>query len=228
MLTPHTGEGNSFFAPLASNKTPPFSRSAVMTTGSASHHSSSANATAPDNTNTAPAKRPSCAAQVEASCPSVRPYRRQEPGYQDEWVVSEPAPRDGEFRNGDRGSGEFVVPADGPIVAPLYQAASFAPSRLIGVPLEAMVLDWELPHRCLCRMTIRYVGGSSEWIVYSVGPFSLRDVKGLYQGRFRYWLDCFPEIASVDDVLDPVRAPRFAAQAGRLARVQTVGTFEVR
>lgn len=151
----------------------------------------------------------------------------EEPGYQGVWVVSEPSPRDGTFQNGDRGSGEFTVPVEGPIVAPLYQAASFDPSQLVG-PADSLVFDWHLPNRCLCRFKIWVPNtNSEEWIVYSVGPIRLRELGTFYPRQYHYVLDCFPELATVDAILDPARAPGFAAGLGRLARVQTTGTFDV-
>lgn len=151
----------------------------------------------------------------------------EEPGYQGVWVVSEPAPRDGTFQNGPRGSGEYTVPVEGPIVAPLYQAASFDPPRLAG-SADSLVFDWQLPNRCLCRFKIWVPNTSTEeWIVYSVGPIALRDLGTFYPKQYHYVLDCFPELATVDAILDPARAPGFAAGLGRLARVQTTGTFEV-
>lgn len=151
----------------------------------------------------------------------------EEPGYQGVWVAAEPAPRDGTFQNGDRGSGEYTVPVEGPIVAPLYQAASFDPPWLAG-SADSLVFDWHLPNRCLCRFKIWVPNTSTEeWIVYSVGPIALRDLGTFYPKQYHYVLDCFPELATVDAILDPARAPGFAAGLGRLARVQTTGTFEV-
>lgn len=150
----------------------------------------------------------------------------EEPGYQGLWAVNEPAPRDGTFQNGARGSGNYAVPVEGPIVAPLYQAASFDPPRLEG-SADSLVFDWHLPNRCLCRMKIWRPNGWEEWFVYSTGPVALRDLGTFYPDQYNYLLDCFPEIASVDAILDPARAAGFAAGLGRLARVQTTGTFDV-
>ncbi len=147
-------------------------------------------------------------------------------GYWQEWVVSEPAPRDGTYENGARGSGQYVVPRDGPVIAPLYRAARLTTRELAS--RGPHILDWELSNRCLCRARISQRSGFQNWVVYSRGPVDLRDVGIINPGDYKLELDCFPEIATVDDVLRGERGLQFFTRSGRLARVQTLDSFTIR
>lgn len=157
-------------------------------------------------------------AQAQTKLPVVR-----RSGYWDEWAVSEPSPRDGEFENGTRGSGDFVVPREGPVVAPLYRAPRLTSLEL---PLSEPVLQWDMPQPCLCRAWIQQ--RFEDWVVYSVGPVDLRKAGINFPGSYQVTLDCYPELASVDDLLTGQRGLDFAQGVGRRARVQTVGTLVLR
>lgn len=145
-------------------------------------------------------------------------------GYWDEWGVREPSPRDGEFENGTRGSGHFVVPREGAVVAPLYRAPRLGALEL---PYSEPILRWEMPQPCLCKVLL--LGRDfpfDSYVLYSVGPVDLRKV-GLTPGTYGITLDCYPELAGVDDILTGQRGLDFARGGGRLARVQELGTLVV-
>ncbi len=146
-------------------------------------------------------------------------------GYWAQWTVSEPAPADGDFENGARGSGDFLVPGEGAIVAPLYRAARLTTPELL---LQDPVLAWDMPQPCLCRAMVSRASSFQNWTAYAVGSVDLLKLGVEFAGTYNLTLDCFPEIASVDDILSGQRGIDVARGVGRLARVQTVTSFVVR
>lgn len=137
--------------------------------------------------------------------------------------MKEPAPRDGQFENGTRGSGDFTVTREGAVVAPLYRAPRLLSLEL---PLDSPVLRWELPQPCLCRAWIQQ--RFEDWVLYTARPVDLRAVGIRNPGSYEVTLDCYPELASVDDLLVGQRGIDFAQGVGRRARVQTTGTVVIR
>lgn len=144
-------------------------------------------------------------------------------GYWDAWAVNEPSPRDGVFEQGTRGSGEFVIPREGAVIAPLYRAPRL-PSEL---PWSAPVFHWDMPQPCLCRAELS-MNPRATWVAYSVGPVDLRELGLQFPGTYHVTLDCYPELASVDDLLTGQRGIDFANGVGRRARVQVTGDLLLR
>lgn len=156
----------------------------------------------------------------------------EEDGYRGAWVIRAPHPRDattpGVKVSEHGGSGDFLVPVSGPVIAPIYTAATISPSSLSG-SAASLVIDWTIPNRCLCRAQITSPDLTRTWIAYTVGPIALRDMGPLFfSGKHRLLLDCFPEIASVDEVLTGDRGKRFADGSGRRAKVHSMAMIDLR
>jgi hypothetical protein len=109
------------------------------------------------------------------------------------------------------------------VIAPLYRAPRLLTTEL---PLAEPVLRWDMPQPCLCRAWLKQ--RFEEWVVYSVNPVDLRKAGIKNPGSYDVTLDCFPELASVDDILTGQRGLEFAQGVGRRARVQTLGSLVIR
>jgi hypothetical protein len=84
-----------------------------------------------------------------------------------------------------------------------------------------------MPQPCLCKVLLRgHSHPFDSYVLYSPGPVDLRKV-GLTPGQYDLTLDCYPELAGVDDILTGQRGLDFARGVGRLARVQEIGTLVV-